>query len=465
MYRQQLPALRIRPYRPRLEILEDRNLLSTYRVDHLADDLVGDGLNGSLRYCITHATDGDTIQFGVTGTINLSFGLPNLTHSISIEGPGANSLTVRRDTGGYYGIFTVGSGTAVRIAGMTIANGFVNGGIGGGIYNDYGTLTVSNSTISGNSAYEVCPFDYCYGGFGGGIYNDGTVTLNNSTVSGNFADYVGGGGIFNSGTVTLNNSTVSGNSADGNGGGIYISGGTLTVNNSTISGNTGTGGGIWVNGGALHARNTIIASNIATTTAPDLSGNLGSLGHNLIGNTQGGTGFDDTDLLNVNPLLGPLQDNGGPTQTMALLPGSPAIDAGDNSDAPDWDQRGPGFPRIVGIIDPDNPVIDIGAFEVQDGGNRPGRFSMPGVKPVRLDVAVLLETRPSQPLSGMRSETKPDLALVDTLFANDSAVQPSAAVGPPAMMDVLTPSHRLKGSRQDLAQADTFDLFGAFLAD
>jgi hypothetical protein len=110
----------------------------------------------------------------------------------------------------------------------------------------------------------------------------------------------------------------------------------------------------------LHARNTIIAGNTALFS-PDLSGNLGSLGHNLIGNTQLGSGFDPTDLLNVDPLLGPLQDNGGPTKTMALLPGSPAIDAGDNTDASDWDQRGPGFPRIV------NGIIDIGAYEVQDG--------------------------------------------------------------------------------------------------
>jgi hypothetical protein len=86
---------------------------------------------------------------------------------------------------------------------------------------------------------------------------------------------------------------------------------------------------------------------------------LTSRGHNLIGNTQGGCGFVSSDLLNVNPLLGPLQNNGGPTQTMALLPGSPAINAGDPTDAPAYDQRGPGFPRLV------NGHIDIGAFEVQ----------------------------------------------------------------------------------------------------
>ena len=90
-----------------------------------------------------------------------------------------------------------------------------------------------------------------------------------------------------------------------------------------------------------------------------VAGDLTSWGHNLIGNTSVGSGFrtDLGDQLNVDPLLGPLQDNGGPTFTQALLPGSPAIDAGDNTDAPLFDQRG--FARIV------NGTIDIGAYELQ----------------------------------------------------------------------------------------------------
>ncbi len=102
-------------------------------------------------------------------------------------------------------------------------------------------------------------------------------------------------------------------------------------------------------------RNTIVAQNAVR----DLVGQFASSGHNLIGDTTEAGGFDETDILNVDPLLGPLADNGGPTMTMALLPGSPAIDAGDNTDAPDFDQRGPGFPRIV------NGTINIGAFEVE----------------------------------------------------------------------------------------------------
>jgi hypothetical protein len=319
-----------------VEVLEDRTLLSTFTVDHLPDDLVGSGLNGSLRYALTHAVDNDTVTFAVTGTINLNGVLPALIHRISIEGPGANSLTVRRDTGGDYRVFLVQS--TVVVSNLTIAGGYagtglVQPGYGGGIL-DYGTLTLTNAVVRGNYAFAE----------GGGIYNSGTLTVNNSEVSGNGTTYAfsqAGGGIYNDrfATVTLNSSTISDNSTPGgevNGGGGIANGGTMTLNNSTVSGNAADSGGGIANDGTLHALNTIIAGN----TNGDISGNLGSLGHNLIGNTGGGSGFDPSDLLNVAPLLGPLQNNGGPTQTMALLPGSPAINAGDPSQLGTADQRG-----------------------------------------------------------------------------------------------------------------------------
>jgi hypothetical protein len=277
-------------------VLEGRCLPST--VTNLDDAGAG-----SLRQAIADTKAGGTVDFdeGLAGTILLRTGQLAITKDLTIVGPGADVITVSGNHASR--VFNIGATFTVDISGLTIADG---GGVaeGGGIFNA-GTLTVTSSTLSGNSASDI----------GGGILN-------------------------NFGTLTVTNSTLSGNSA-------------------SLS-----GGGISTPGRITHSRNTIIAGNTAAN-GPDVFGNLGSLGHNLIGNTQGGSGFDDTDLLNVNPLLGPLQDNGGPTQTMALLPGSPAIDAGDNTDAPDWDQRGPGFPRIVGIIDPDNPIIDIGAYEVQ----------------------------------------------------------------------------------------------------
>ncbi len=106
---------------------------------------------------------------------------------------------------------------------------------------------------------------------------------------------------------------------------------------------------------SVFLRNTIVAGNLSG----DISGTLASSGYNLVADSADASGFAPTDILDVDPLLGSLADNGGPTLTMALLPGSPAMDAGDNTDAPEFDQRGPGFPRIV------NGTIDIGAFEVQ----------------------------------------------------------------------------------------------------
>jgi hypothetical protein len=236
-------------------------------------------------------------------------------------------------------------------------------------------ITFTNSTISSNTARGG---DGGLGGYGhhqNGPPGDGGVAL-------------GGGNHVGSGTVDLINCTIAANTAIGSG----------------YHGSTGQGGGVSNTGGTLQARNTLIGGNTADT-GPDLSGTLASLGHNLVGNSRGGSGFDDTDLLDVDPLLGPLQDNGGPTFTMALLNGSPAIDAGDNTGASDWDQRGPGYPRIV------NAIIDIGAFEVQQDGGGPAT-ALPA-KAVHPELAALVGIRPSQQAVGpMASEATPHAAQV-----------------------------------------------------
>jgi predicted outer membrane repeat protein len=222
---------------------------------------------------------------------------------------------------------------------------------GGGIFNE-GALTVSNCTFSGNGSTDAD---------GGAIFSLGSLTIATSTFSGNGGPGAYGGAVRNDGVLTVEQSTLAGNRAD-LGGAVYNVG-TLIVNHSTLSGNTAVenGGGI-ANLGTLIAWDTILAGNTAGKgLGPDFAGALSSLGHNLIGNTMGGSGFVASDLLNINPLLDSLQDNGGPTQTMALKRGSPAIDAGDVTNAPDYDQRGPGYPRVVG------DRIDIGAYEVQQG--------------------------------------------------------------------------------------------------
>ena len=341
---------------------------------------------------------------------------------------------------------------------------------GGGIYIYSGMVTVSNSTLSGNSAPS-----------GGGITNYGTLTVSNSTLFGNSAYFIYGGGIYNDGTLTVSNSTLSGNTAAIEGGGICTFGTRpVTLTNVTFTANRVNntnfrGGGLFAFEGSPVLHNTLIAHNFRGATGmtrDDVNGPLDSSGdYNLIGDGTGMTGLSDGVNGNlvgsadapIDPLLGPLQDNGGPTLTHALLSGSPAIDSGNNGYATEWDQRGPGFPRIVGIIDPDNPIIDIGAFEVQNGGGGPGRVSRPGVTPLSLHVATLINTRPSEPVSVMRNE--PDLRMVDIFFAHDSVSQSLVLVRRPEVGDAFPFVHTHKGRTQDLTQVDALDLFGAFVPD
>ncbi len=242
---------------------------------------------------------------------------------------------------------------------LTISNSTISGNsavYGGGIYN-YDTLTISNSTISGNSAVN-----------GGGINNSGTLTISNSTISGNSADY--GGGIRNYGPLTISNSTISGNSVATEGGGI-INFGPLTISNSTISGNSAATEGGGIRNFSIFfvgLRSTIVANNSAPS-GPDLNGNFG-VEYSLIKRRTGATlreSVAGSNRYGLDPLLGPLADNGGPTLTHALLLGSPAINRGSNY-APQplvptaYDQRGLGYVRAVGRT-------DIGAFEVQQKGS------------------------------------------------------------------------------------------------
>ena len=228
-----------------------------------------------------------------------------------------------------------------------------------------GTDILTDCTISGNSALG-------YHWSGGMMNFYSTASLYNCTISGNSAS--SGGGLTNDGgTTTLTDCTVSGNTAGNNGGGLYnISGGTATLYGCTISQNSAGnyGGGVDSNA-TTDLGNTIVAGNTANT-GPDVNGAITTQGNNLIGESDGSSGWFGSDLTGtiaapLDPMLGPPANNGGPTQTMALLPGSPAIDAGNNALIPSGittDQRGTGHPRIV------NGTVDIGAVEF--GGNTLG---------------------------------------------------------------------------------------------
>jgi hypothetical protein len=327
---------------------------------------------GSLRQAISDSSSGDTVNFdsSLNGqTITLTSGELLINKNLTITGPGANLLAINGNAAGR--VFDITSGINVTISGLTITNG--NAGVGGGILNG-ATLTITNSTLSGNSASNA----------GGGIFNSGTtLTITNCTLSGNSGGDSGGGGIFNySGTtLTITNSTLSGNSAGvgaaGVGGGILTSGTTLTITNSTLSGNSTTynnGGGIANVGTTVEIGNTILKTGALGENIFNYFGTVTSNGYNLSSDDGGGFLTATGDQINTDPLLGPLQNNGGPTFTHELLAGSPAIDAGDpnfdpNSFTPPllYDQRGSGFARVA------NSRIDIGAFEVQ----RPSRCPHP----------------------------------------------------------------------------------------
>ena len=283
------------------------------------------------------------------GTYLLSSQLPNITSTVTVDGGSANPTI---DGGNAVRPFFVASGAKLSLNELTLTKGNTASNDGGAIRNQ-GTLEVSNSTLSGNTSANR----------GGAIFNSGTLTVSDSTFSGNSANG-DGGGIFNQNILEVNSSTFSGNSASRGGGGIFNFAGALEVNNSTLSGNAafgtdpiaGGGGGIGAFGFGATLKNTIVAN--STSGGDCLVGAVSDGGYNLV---EDGSCLTQPTSLSGDPLLGDLADNGGPTQTMALQDGSPAIDAIPNSTSGcaidiTQDQRG--------VSRPQGSACDIGAFEL-----------------------------------------------------------------------------------------------------
>jgi CSLREA domain-containing protein len=436
----------------------------------------GCSLRGAIQAANAHpGEDGIEISLstsdpgfnGIFWTINLSEVLPDITDSVGIFGPGADKLTVRRNTSSNFRIFTVTTTGAVAFSGLTIRNGSETsgGGIakfntgiinitnstisdnhtdasGGGVFNnDSGTVNITNSTLSGNTRGGIrnngtgtvnvtnstlsgnATSDSSGGSSGGGIYNEsGVVNVTNSTLSGNTG--VSGGGIFNSGgTVNVTNSTLSGNTADrlsGSSGGGIANIGTVVITNSTVAGNSATiGGGIRSTSGAMTVRSSIIASNTAGS-GPDVDGSsFASTGFNLIGrndgaaasfptgNPNGNNDIVGTSASPIDPKLETdgmgkplLKNNGGPTQTIGLVSGSPAIDQGTSNGSTGMlttDQRGAGYSRTI-----DKPIANATGGDGSDSARLnlapvPRRYRARSREPpARLILTCLLAVLPSE---------------------------------------------------------------------
>jgi Ca2+-binding RTX toxin-like protein len=380
------------------------------------DGIVADSSgNVSLRAAIMESNSlaGDDVIVLPAGNYRLTIGgvgedfaasgdldIREVGSSLTIRGAGAGVTTI--DAASLERVFHIFAGATFNIEGVTITGGRVTGSEdGGGVRNDGGAVTITDSVVSGNVSQDDA----------GGINNTGNLTLTRVTVSDNSAARTGGG-IRNAGQLTLIESTVGGEhdptdpsapdlrntSGLGGGGIINLTGGTLTASNSTISGNVSTtsrgaglftigrgtltnvtitnneaaaeGGGIAVSGGLIELRNTIVAGNVSTTTTVDIfdataGASLDSTGNNLVGNNTGATtAFPvgnpnangdrvGTGAAPINPLLGALSDNGGATLTHNPLFGSPVINAGGLTSS-SRDQRG---------ITRDLNGVDIGAVE------------------------------------------------------------------------------------------------------
>ncbi len=417
-------------FRSRLYVraLEPRNAPAVFTVMN-----VNDSGAGSLRQALLDANalaGADSIAFDAAAfatakTIAITSGQINIADAVTITGPTAK---VTLDAGKLSRLLNIDvpaqTGQDVKISGLILTNGNVSGGFGAGILNNDEALTLSDAVISnctsdkgggglslssssaaltmtdcalnGNTALGATSsggaisissastvnisrssFFANSAGRGGGAYYcssaSAKVIIGDSSFWGNASNVSsstdGGGAISCSGYTTLRNCTISGNSAYV-GGGVYCrSGGPIAIQNCTIAFNTASfaGGGVSGYYGSVTVTSTIIAKN-NSLNAPDYDGSP-TVNYSLLGSISGTTITGGNNKLGVDPLLSPLANNGGPTQTHLIQNGSPAIDTGSNPSSIGFDQRGLGFARVS------QGVADIGAFEIQ--GNIPTAAALP----------------------------------------------------------------------------------------
>jgi predicted outer membrane repeat protein len=397
-----------------LMMLSSSALASTWYVDGVNGDDGNDCKTKTtacttIGHAISIAASGDTIEIAAaTYQENL-----NIPFDLTLNG--AKAATTIVDGTNTANVFTVGAGISLMLSNLTIKNGVGYSG-GGGVDNS-GTLTVhksnfyTNTALSGGAILNTgmaiishtnfsgnSPYFFGHSASCGAIDNRSTMTVTASTFFDNYANnnFTYGGAICNSGTLTITGTTFSTNSSQGNNGGyggaIYAYAGTLSVTNSTFSQNSATtsGGAIYSQGGTVQISNSTFGTNPENIGGGGALSNAGSsvlIQNSIVANRGNGGNCAGTitsdgynlssdstcnfsgpgDLNGMNPKLGALANNGGPTQTMAVQNGSPALDAGNPAGCRDFagkllttDQRGlrrPGGGESTGC--------DMGAFESQ----------------------------------------------------------------------------------------------------
>jgi hypothetical protein len=333
---------------PAVNTLTIQNTI-TLNVTNMTDSQVGGELSLREALAIVSGSNGNYIINVPAGTIDLTQGILSTDdpgYSVTINGVGPGPTVV--DAQGASAVMQVTSGTTADITNFDFTGGYDtnNNGYGGGGIQNAGTLTLNSCTIDSNTDTD--------GGEGGGIGNLGTLTINDSAITGNSTDGDGGAIYNDGGTLTVINSTIANNSAGiDDGGGITSVDGTCSITDSTVDGNSG--GGVFNIDGTAILQGSIVAD--STGGGPDVYGQFNG-SYDLIGD---GSGIDSGSglayLVSGEPMLSPLGNYGGPTQTMAPLPGSPAIASGSTfSDAAGLDQRG---------IERSLETPTIGAFESQ----------------------------------------------------------------------------------------------------
>ncbi|MCC6178305.1 MAG: CSLREA domain-containing protein [Chloroflexi bacterium] len=416
-------------------------------------------------------------DFSVSG--DPTMGDLDILSDVAIVGAGAASTIIDADVENHIGhrVLIVGSGIQVSLNGLTVTGGKMNGfyALGGGLYNA-GNLALKDVAVNNNFAIGQADLGHGPGGsaYGGGIYNAGNLTLKDVAVSDNSASgqptwrgsagYAYGGGIYNTGMIDLENSTIDRNRVGASPYSYHATAlyntGVVTMKNVTISDNI-IGSETIYNKGPMALVNVTIAENAAPSLqnesalelhnviltrsgGSNCSGSIYSLGNNIENGDSCGFSAPG-DLSNIDPRVGPLADNGGQTQTRALLVDSPAIDRGADGACPPTDQRGVRRP-FDGNYDGNNSC-DVGAYEY-DGPPAPTPTATPTMTPTataapcspRPNVRVIVTPRGANDLAVTVTAGRGGVRTLKFTGSTNARVDIGAHVGERGAFDVDLPN-------------------------